>query len=216
MFKNTRIIILLLLFGVGMIRAQEKFRLVEIVNLNVGVTLFKNQFKKDQYRNSSFSTVAKALTLGLELYNKPANLSIEVRKTYWLGVSASSYSTDITATASYNQIGVTKYFDFANHKRKLGINVSHIWMAEYSTWSGLGNANTVGYFIIDTYWSSKSISLASSINLTKNLYTELKFNYYYFISDYYKNNNFSVPSKGIDENRIQLSFIYKIHKKLQD
>ena len=174
--------------------------------------MFKNQYL-DKRLNNHFSYLAKAFNLGLELYNKPLNMSFDVRKTYWIGLAASSYSTDVNATATYNQIGVTKYLDLNNNRTKIGINLSHIWIAEYDKFSGYGNTATKGYFIIDTYWSSKSISLAGSVNLTKHLYTELKFNYYYFISDYYKINNFSIPKKGINDNRIQVSLIYKINKE---
>ena len=207
-YKVTSLLLLYTLIVFG----QDKPKIIEAVNLNIGFTMFKNQYL-DKRLNNHFSYLAKAFNLGLEFYNKPLNMSFDVRKTYWIGLTASSYSTDVSATATYNQIGVTKYFDCNNNKTKIGINLSHIWIAEYSTFFGLGNASVqYAYFQVKPYWTSKSISFAGSVNLTKHLYTELKFNYYYFISDYYKINNFSVPKKGINDNRIQVSLIYKINK----
>lgn len=208
-FKITALLLFCSLFSFG----QQKHKLIESVSLNTGFTLFKNQYRNNNL-NNHYSYFAKAFNLGIEIYNKPWNISVEMRKTYWLGVSASSYSTDVGATASYNQIGIIKYIDLRNSKRKIGINLSHLWVAEYETFFGLGNSSSKGYFQVDTYWTSKSISLSGSINITKKLFTELRVNYYYYVGNYYNINSLSIPKKGINDNRVQLSIIYKLNKEL--
>ena len=192
---------------------QEKHKLIGRVDVNVGITMFKNQYRNNLF-NSYEPYLAKALNVGIEIYNKSSNFSLEARKAYWLGLTASSYSTDVSATASYNFVGITGYFRI-NNTKKIGLNVSHAWIAEYNSFFLLGNASASrkwGYQT-DTYWTSKSISVAGAINISKNLFSELRFNYYYFISNYYLNNNFAIPKKGINDNRILLSFIYKLNKQ---
>ena len=212
MYRSSIKYKIILIFCCTSAFAQEKAKLVEAVNMNIGVTLFKNQYRDNRF-NNHFSYLAKALNVGLEVYNKPWNMSIDVRKTYWLGLSASSHSTDIGATASYNQVGFTKYLDLTNKKRMAGINLSHIWLAEYDAFFGLGNSIAQGFYQVDTYWTSKAFSIAGSVNITKCLFVELKFNYYYYIGNYYINNNLSIPKKGINDNRTQVSFIYKINRE---
>lgn len=195
-------IVFFLVFFCLISAAQEKPKLIEDINLNIGVTLFKNPYK-DNSLGSDMAYVATALNLGLEFYNKKYNISIEARKTVWISLSASSYSTDINAIASYNQIGVTKYFNISTN-RSFGINLSHIWSAEYNSSYLYGTPKPASFYLISNYWSSKDISLALNINLTKKIFTEIRFNYYY------ETNNSKI-SRGINENRIQLSFIYKIN-----
>ena len=200
-----------ILFNSRVTYAQEKEKLLESVFLNVGITCYKNQYKNKSL-NNYHPTVCKAFNVGLEFYNKKHDVSIDLRKTIWIGLTASSRTTDVSATANYNQIGATKYFN-VNPIRRIGLNVSHIWASEFDEVFIKGNNYYIGFFSTPYIWTSKSISLAGSINLTTHLFTELKFNYYYHIGGFYGRNGLTIPKKGINDNRIQISLIYKINRE---
>lgn len=182
--------------------SQTKREILSDLNLNIGLTCFKNPFK-DEGLNSDMAIVSKAANLGLEFYNKKLDASIVANKIYWLSLSASNFNNDVSAWASYTQIGITKYFKLIKEK-KIGVNVSHIWVAENSGSESYKNANSRSRFLFQNFYTSLAICIAPSINLTKQLHLEVKANYYYFTrAD-------SIPT-GFNNTRLQFSLIYKIN-----
>lgn len=183
--------------------SQIKRELLSELNLNIGVTCFRNFFRDLPY-NDNMSLVAKSGTLGLEFYNSDFETSIEAKKTFWLGISGSSFYNDVNAWASYTFLGATHHFKI-NKKHRISLNLSHCWVAENSELESYSATTNIGHkYNFWTFYTSQAISIAPSINLTKKLFFEARFNYYYFTrAD-------SIP-KGINSDRIQFSLIYKIN-----
>lgn len=206
MFRNSnkyQIIFFSLLLISDFSFAQNKKGLLTDLNLNIGLTSFSNPFRDDGL-NNDMAIFAKAGNLGLEFYNEKANVSFEARKIYWLSVSASNFLHDINAWASYSQLGLTKYINLSKSK-KLGINLSHVWVAENNYTESYSNpAFAPHQFLYAQFHTAKAISIAPSINLTERLNFELRANFYYFTRA-------DSISKGINSNRLQFSLIYKIN-----
>lgn len=205
MFRNTyktKITLLFLIISINLF-SQTKKEIISDLNLNVGITCFRNFFRDIPY-NDNMAFVSKAGTLGLEFYNDDIKTSVEVKKTFWLGVSGSSFYNDVNAWASYTYLGLTHYFKI-NEKRKISLNLSHCWVAENSELESYNVTTNIGKkYTFWTFYTSQAISIAPSINLTKKLFVEARFNYYYYTrAD-------SIP-KGINSNRMQFSLIYKIN-----
>lgn len=205
MFRNTykyKIIIYCLCLLNTNLFSQTKQEIISDLNLNIGLTCFKNPFRNEGI-NNDMAIIAKSGSLGLEFFNKKINSSIEVRKIYWLSLSASNFYNSVNAWASYSNIGFTKYFDLGKDK-KLGVNLSHVWIAENSTIESYNKPSTFSKFFYINYYTAKAVRVASSINLTKKLNLEVSANVYY------STRNDSI-STGINNNRIQFSIIYKIN-----
>lgn len=182
--------------------SQEQKQLIDDVNINIGLTCFKNPFKDDKFRNN-MATIAKAGYLGLEFYNKKTNLSIEAQKTYWLSLTASDFLHDVNGWASYSRLGFTKFFKI-NKEHELGLNLSHMWVAENSTMESYQQESIILRKAFYDYHTARAISIAPSINLTQKLYVEARVNIYYFTRH-------DSIATGVNANRIQLSLIYKIN-----
>ncbi len=207
-----KITLLLLVLQSFVAKAQTKTEpILSDLSVNIGLTCFKNPYK-DDFLNNDMAHVAKACFFGLEFYNKKANLSFEAKKTMWVSFTSSNGFNDVNAWASYGMLGFTKYINVFKHK-KLGINVSHNWIAENAfnesyKWPLQQSNFLVFYF--NRYYTARAISLAPSINLTKKLHVEVRANLYYFTrQDTIPTANNT--SKGINSNRLQFSLIYKIN-----
>ena len=96
MYRNSHKIKISLLFLIisSQIISQNKKEIINDLNLNIGITGFKNYFR-DLKQNDNMAFVAKAATLGLEFYNEDLKISIEAKKSFWLGISASSFLTTL-------------------------------------------------------------------------------------------------------------------------
>lgn len=215
-FKLKVVIFLVLGFNYSIAQNKKKLKLITDLNVNVGITAFKNPFYNNLL-NNDFPRVCKAITFGLDFYNKNKKIAFELRKTHWLFLSPSNFIAPVSGTGAYDYIGFYKNLETKKHKL-FQISVGYTFIREngyylvnyaynkfnknYSPFRQRGLLSR--YRGVFNTYTSEAITLGAGYHLSKHFFIDLKANYY--IKSY--NQFFKL---GLNENRMQFSILYKIN-----